>query len=263
MQENLIIPFGKYKGKPLSVLTNDQQYLDWLTSQDWFKSRYPQLNTIIVNNFNEPNDTPEHNALVALFMDDDFVHKFISIYTNGLVNINRDYNENDIANAIYLETMPYGQNSIFRNKDAIVSQLKNGYKILNEGETSLNIRKIFETKSGNDIAIMYKFEKIINIKLKDFTLPDKHYYTNNGKIKNIRNNEKITEMEVYVFEKDNHINIECKPTISDDYPTIIRQCRSQGSNCILTYQYTGQGATLEQVRKMFPDIKIIQVNEIQ
>jgi len=90
--ESKIIPFGKYKGQPLEVLQNDLQYLDWLRSQDWFKTTYPQINTIIINNFKEPDETPEHNKLQMLFLDDSICKKlFIHHFKIKGINLNEEF----------------------------------------------------------------------------------------------------------------------------------------------------------------------------
>jgi len=72
-----IVPFGKYKGQPIEALAQDVAYLDWLTAQDWFRSRYQNLYTIIINNFQAPSETPEHNLMQAKFLDEDYRFKFI------------------------------------------------------------------------------------------------------------------------------------------------------------------------------------------
>ena len=64
-----MIPFGKYKGQPIEVLEHDPQYADWLAQQDWVKDRYPQIVNIIINKFGESEETPDHNAMQAKFMD--------------------------------------------------------------------------------------------------------------------------------------------------------------------------------------------------
>lgn len=74
---NEIIPFGKYKGQPVDVLMNDKPYLEWLQGQEWFTSRYQNINTLIINNFREPTETPEHNKLQALFLDGKFLYQFV------------------------------------------------------------------------------------------------------------------------------------------------------------------------------------------
>jgi hypothetical protein len=74
---NDLIPFGKYKGQPLEALQNDKKYLDWITSQDWFRDKYANIYNVIINNFQEPTETPEHNKIQVLFTDTDFVITFI------------------------------------------------------------------------------------------------------------------------------------------------------------------------------------------
>lgn len=72
-----LVPFGKYKGQPVSVMQNDTQYCDWLATQDWFRERYANVyNQVIINNFTEPTETPEHNRLQMKFLDDDFLRMF-------------------------------------------------------------------------------------------------------------------------------------------------------------------------------------------
>lgn len=72
-----IIPFGKYKGQPIEAAVQDRQYVDWLTAQPWFKERFGNLYTLIVNNFQEPTETPAHNALQARFLDLSFCARFL------------------------------------------------------------------------------------------------------------------------------------------------------------------------------------------
>jgi hypothetical protein len=76
-----IVPFGKYKGQPVEVLAQDRSYLEWLSAQPWFRERYAGIyNTLIVNNFTEAAETPDHNALQVLFLDDDFCLRFLRCY---------------------------------------------------------------------------------------------------------------------------------------------------------------------------------------
>lgn len=157
-----IIPFGKYKGQPIEVLSQDPQYLEWLQSQDWFKQRYGNINTLIINNFREPSDTPEHNKMQAMFTDKKFIGKFI---THVLGN----------------------------EKSKRVTEYSIG----------------FECK-GIDVILGYKTGKY-----------------------------------------ESYFHIELKPVLSDDYPAVLRQMQSNNSKYLLTKEYNGIGATLEQVRFIF------------
>lgn len=75
-----VVPFGKYKGQPVEALAQDRDYVDWLLAQPWLKNKHQNLYTLIINNFTEPSETPEHNAVQALFLDNEFVEKVISIH---------------------------------------------------------------------------------------------------------------------------------------------------------------------------------------
>jgi hypothetical protein len=72
-----IVPFGKYRGQPVEALAQDREYCEWLSQQDWVRTRYPTIRTLIINHFGEPEETPEHNALEALFVEEDFRRRFV------------------------------------------------------------------------------------------------------------------------------------------------------------------------------------------
>jgi hypothetical protein len=71
MEETSLVPFGKYRNQPLAQLAADKSYCDWLLQQGWLGQRYPELRTLIINNFGEPEETPEHNALQLQFLDEE------------------------------------------------------------------------------------------------------------------------------------------------------------------------------------------------
>src|SRR6266699_159773 len=85
-----IVPFGKYKGKPVEVLAQDREYCDWLASQDWFRSRFTAIHTLIVNNFGEPSETPEHNALQALFTEEEWTRRFV-VFVLGEDHVRKEF----------------------------------------------------------------------------------------------------------------------------------------------------------------------------
>ena len=73
---NEIVPFGKYKDKPVEILAADKEYLEWLLSTNWFKSKYEPIYNIFINNFQQHVDTPEHNKLQIKFLDKDYRLRF-------------------------------------------------------------------------------------------------------------------------------------------------------------------------------------------
>jgi len=77
---NRIITFGKYKGQPVEILEQYPQYVEYLMKDNWLKNNHPYIYQIVINNFCEPNDTPEHNALQARFLNNDFCFSFKLVF---------------------------------------------------------------------------------------------------------------------------------------------------------------------------------------
>jgi hypothetical protein len=167
MNNENIVPFGKYKGQPIEAMAQDQQYITWLQGQSWFLERYQNINTLIINNFREPSETPEHNNIQASFTDESFCKKF--------------------------------------------------YKHL--------VNKKYEFGFPGEIEVYPAFEiKGVDVYINCYPVGGK------GRV---------------------GISIEIKPCLSDDYPAILRQMMSNGAKYLFTKSYSGTGATIEQVRKIF------------
>lgn len=66
-----LVPFGKYKGRPIYELIADRPYTDWLAAQPWFRERYGTVYNLVVHTGATPQDTPEHNAMQARYLDHD------------------------------------------------------------------------------------------------------------------------------------------------------------------------------------------------
>lgn len=75
-----LVPFGKYKGQPITILLNDTKYLEWCRQQEWFQ-KFPIVYNICVNQSivttNQNSKTPEHNKLQNLFLHHENVEKLL------------------------------------------------------------------------------------------------------------------------------------------------------------------------------------------
>jgi uncharacterized protein (DUF3820 family) len=90
-----IVPFGKYKGQPITTLMNDTKYLEWCKQQEWFQ-KYTIVYNICVNQTittsNQNSKTPEHNKLQNMFLDNKLLEKIIKITNkNFIYKKNIDY----------------------------------------------------------------------------------------------------------------------------------------------------------------------------
>jgi uncharacterized protein (DUF3820 family) len=75
-----LVPFGKYKGQPITTLLNDTKYLEWCKQQEWFQ-KFPIVYNICVNQTitinNQNSKTPEHNKLQNMFLENKNVEKLL------------------------------------------------------------------------------------------------------------------------------------------------------------------------------------------
>lgn len=68
--ENGIVPIGKYRGKPLEVMIADTSYVEWILAQAWFVDKYAEMAKLLrMGRLDAPQDTPEHNAMIARLID--------------------------------------------------------------------------------------------------------------------------------------------------------------------------------------------------
>ncbi len=76
-----VVPFGKYRGQPITNLLNDTNYLEWCKQQEWFQKKYSIVYSICVNQTittNNPHSkTPQHNRLQNMFLQDENVIKLL------------------------------------------------------------------------------------------------------------------------------------------------------------------------------------------
>jgi hypothetical protein len=75
-QSSDLVPFGKYAGQPVDALLADENYLQWLMAQpgamDLLQRRAPAVFNIIMVGAPQTDDTPEHNKLQAMFLEESF-----------------------------------------------------------------------------------------------------------------------------------------------------------------------------------------------
>jgi hypothetical protein len=66
----MLLPFGKHKGRTVAeVLATDPQYAEWMLGQAWFAERFAELHAALLTRGAASDDTPEHNAIQARFLD--------------------------------------------------------------------------------------------------------------------------------------------------------------------------------------------------
>jgi hypothetical protein len=78
-----VVPFGKYKDRPVAELAADAGYRDWVLSQPWVAERYPVLYQVLIQGAPPSQDSPEHNEMQARFLDDGWCLRLASLLDPG------------------------------------------------------------------------------------------------------------------------------------------------------------------------------------
>lgn len=234
------IPFGKYKGKPIEALRADPSYVQWLTAQDWVRQRFPNLLQVIVNNFGEPSETPEHNRLQTRFLDNEF----------GIAAL-------VLCGLWWIET-PRGL--LVNRANRIREGLKwaRGWELRSQEKELVDAEKYLAEFDANPpqkpypISVTQKFE----VRGWDVQL------------------EATLDLRTSGIIEQGIVFIEIKPALGDDYPAVLRQMKANYIDwlpdnrphyALVLEQFTGSGATLDQVRAIFKTagFPIVTVAEIE
>ena len=260
-----LVPFGKYKGQPVSVMQNDTQYCDWLATQDWFRERYANVyNQVVINNFTEPTETPEHNRLQMLFLDDDFLGSFC----DKIFDFSLQEKFNKTASAIkrkYKDVKKYFEDVNGNASKEILNNYIDFFAKLNLIENFFEISNINFEQNAFDVVIEYKFYKIWSRIHNYYDLvkeEDRPFYCMYD----------IDEIRSCIF-------VEIKPCLGDDFPAVLRQIKSNsevnvgrgrkeplgGEKVLIIDEFTAQGATFEQVKKVFElsNITLLKFSDVQ
>ncbi len=238
--KTLIVPFGKYKGKPVEILLQDQSYVNWFSGNDELKQKYKDIYTVIINNFHpQAIDTPEHNQMQIRFMSEAHSLKLAFLISNK--NLFQYNNKHFIDHAPkFINDLK----SIAKDPSEFIQQFKrkNGNKLL-------HLTKIdYETKEGLDVKydVSYGYSDIISQPEYLFRKADDLF-------------NKFWKYKTFLS-----IRLELKPSIGDDYPTVLRQMKASKANILLIREYTGVGVTYSDFVNFFASqgIKVISEEEV-
>ena len=233
--ENLIMPIGQYKGEPIvNIINKDKIYCDYMAKQPWFREKHPIIYQAFINNFGEPKETPEHNAIQARFLDDCFCLAIFKLLAWIPLESILYKKFESIKNT--LNTLDY--NSKYRANQEIKS-FTNYFDAQKSQKNYFSILKKFEI-GGWDVAL--RLLPITYQKVHDTFEIDK------------------------IFDRL-RVAIEIKTTLGDDYPATLRQIKRHeniGIRCLVYNNCTSIGASIKQIKDIFfhSNIKIFSIADI-
>lgn len=297
-----MVPFGKHKGKPVDALLDDRPYLDWLLAQPWFKEKFGNVYNIVINNGNEPSETPEHNAMQIRFLEEEYRLKFaylarpdgflyavagglsqwneqIRVIQDSIIEGARKRNAHHRAQ--YLENQEIERRErAARQKVPIVPPMRTP-----SHEWSLPAGPFQESEEPAPISCSGMQIPLPDGRLEksdDLTIwvsppafesdgADVRFHLRCGfeiQPQQLDTGERSYIYSTHVdlpkpFIKSNFI-IEIKPSVGDDYPAVLRQVKRNGANYLLTKSYCGVGASQPQFCDFFQTqgVKVIFESDV-
>lgn len=272
-----IVPFGKYKGKPIEELAADAQYRDWVMAQEWFRERFARLYAMMAAS-QTASETPEHNAMQAKFLDDRYCLEFaVAIWRSNKFAINATrYREclSQLSGAMQAwNEKTEAEFARFKAKkqaeyDAKYNDEYEKYKPNEKtfgNDPNQPYRKVFdpwldfESKhraclidESNELLIAREFEDEgadLSLMIEGgFKLRlTGGEYSHRAGFETVKFTSTLELPEYLRFSR----RIELKPTVGDDYPSVLRQASSSKCNVVMVGNYHGVGASLDQVRQVF------------
>jgi hypothetical protein len=238
-----VVNFGKYRGQPIEILASDRGYCDWLMAQPWFRERHQNLYTVIINHYQQPSETPEHNALQALFLDDRYREAFVLVTLGARIQEKWEQHLGERRRALIK----------LRKK---IAEQKQALEEARQREADGH-RWSFHAKPAEVAAGLAG----LVAQLEKFDLPETMWMRTRSAFEkdgvdvrleiNLRSDvgetSQYSDFSNWVDDID--LTVEIKPTVGDDYPAVLRQMRNV--EVLFLESYTGVGATQPQFVSMF------------
>lgn len=234
----IVIPFGKHKGATVAeLLARDPAYADWITAQAWVAERFAELHAAILTRGAGTDDSPEHNALQARFLDERFRTALLRCAAKDWLDATRF----DTALSIF-----YGD---ARRRGVLNHENRWDFDRTHDVDGKLRILGAVR----DDVA---------SIPLELFT---KAIFESNGVDVMVVWDHAKTRNEAKLAYVRTKLNVELKPSMGDDFPSIMRQMRRLEATVLVVGAYTGRGASEPQMRAMFAasGITVVFVQEIE
>lgn len=247
-----LVPFGKYRGKPIEAMLQDPAYCEWFMSQPEMKQKYGNVYQVVINNFGEPSETPESNEMQAKFLNTEFRIKFtLSAIANLLEFDNQEgliaaslFAAEDVANV--KAGMKIDNARSFYNSQQWTAEGENGHKRFRASVSYVDFEVAipeFESK-GTDVAFRVKGRGIEYVRTcevahgKSWEEDRRWDARNDTGSYGRREDQPVCN---YSWRHKTSFRIEIKPQVGDDFPAILRQMRRSRSNVLFTRSYGGIG----------------------
>lgn len=260
-----VIPFGKYKDQPYEVLLADSSYALWLMGSMFAKlqANYPALLAFLISRYGVPDRTPDHNRLQNRFLEPVFALKFAFAAGTHLwcllpalehIDLSASWQRyvkkiladevlkpGSLAQHTKGDRLSKVMANLLDQASRLAFRVRTGSYAGNVWESPVGTRAMQFEHEGADVSYIAECGASF-ISNEVPWLPGQ-----DGGIQSVSKPEVVVSS---VYEGD-QFRVEVKPLVGDDYPAILRAMKAVKGTHLLVGEYTGVGATWEQVVKVF------------
>lgn len=256
----IVVPFGKHKGATVAeLLVKDAEYADWIMAQGWVAERFAELHAALATRGAGTDDTPEHNALQARFLDEDVRAATLRLCRADLLIKTRrltvESHNWELRDQIYRAARSVNaarDQQIWANRVSRADRPE----ITQERETAAAaVAKASE--DANRLESLWE-----SLPLDVCHLATSVTFEQRG----------VDVVLAWAWKTENErretaggVSIELKPSLGDDFPTVMRQMKRTGTDLLVVGTYNGRGVSEPQLRQMFKasGLDLIFVQEIE
>lgn len=290
-----VVAFGKFKGQPFEVLLKEPQYALWLMSSMTEKLRlhHPALLAFLISRYGLPDRTPAHNKLQNRFLDHQFALRF-AIAANSRVRTFCEKLAPIDVGMIWRGYVERAFSAVLAEPE--LSDFDRRAKWPSEGDRLDRLRRMRDAlkAQGNHIAAVvtpfdlgcqpteYGVSGVCQIAAMQFEEDGAdvvfrcigeigvetsvvNEYDLSAEHKQGTRPLPVLASRLLHHSVNEGLQIEVKPVVGDDYPAILRAMKAVKGRQLLVGEYNGEGATWDEVVKVFgmSGIRAVLLSEVE
>lgn len=242
----MVIPFGKHKGMTVAeMLAIDPAYADWVANQGWVAERFAELHAAILARGAVSDDSPEHNTIQARFLEPEFRTACLLAADPESLKVTRDEFKKRLILLTKYQISDARDLLKRKEEEGIISRAT---RILKTAPVELDELKSDSIPFTLTTAVKFEVRGVDAVIHWQFSVERKMDWQEcirSGAI-----NPDLSKHGEGNYDRG-ALNVEIKPSMGDDFPTVMRQMERLRARALVLEEYTGRAVPAPQIRQMF------------
>ena len=216
----IVVPFGKHKGTTVvELLAKDPEYAEWIMAQGWVAERFAELHAALASRGAGADDTPEHNALQARFLDAGFRERFLCLAADKAVHANLASIKKNCLDWEWKNLLSESRRAAEQKIDEAGKELGCPWSVPEQvqKEAFLEYRRL--NLISDDAEKLAKIASAGKNDFQDYKLYSRAQFEARGIDVVISWDHFLNQESFNTRSCGNFVNVELKPSLGDDYPT--------------------------------------------